>query len=474
MAQDRFSRLLYHTCLLGCLLGFAATLYFLGGLSGHIGDPHLNVATAFVVLVAAVCFLYIFFLFLPDKSRLGFLIWSLILLVLLAEIVLGLVPPTARDELTRHLAIPKLYVNSGRIVEIPFAPYSYYPMLLDMLYRPFVKWGWDSIPKLVHGLFGFLTALLLYSYCSRRLSPVYGLLAFFFYISTPAILRLSNLAYVELGLTFYSTASLLCLLQWMESGNPLRWLVLAGLSAGFAFATKPNGLLVFLLLFFVLAFVLGRGKERDIGETASWLSLFLILAFVPLSSWFFKNLLQTGNPISPFFAALFGNWGESVTESTLGIFAERRFLYGESGWQITALPVRVFFSGQDHNAQYFDGVLNPILILFLPWVFKGKWVEEKRLLVGFSLFYFLYALLFTDLRIRYILPMVPPLVILLVYGIHNLYLRVVHPSWLFSVVVLLLVLNGAYLWGYFQKVSPVGYLLGKESREAYLNRMLPE
>jgi len=149
-------------------------------------------------------------------------------------------------------------------------------------------------------------------------------------------------------------------------------------------------------------------------------------------------------------------------------------LYGESWLQIAALPFRIFISGQDDNPQYFDGVLNPILILFLPWAFKGKWVEEKRLLFCFALLYLLYAIFLVDMRIRYILPIVPPLVILAVYGIHNIYMRIVNPSFLFAVIVALIALNGVYLWRYFDKVSPVDYLLANESREDYLTRMLPE
>ena len=87
----------------------------------------------------------------------------------------------------------------------------------------------------------------------------------------------------------------------------------------------------------------------------------------------------------------------------LGIFDKREHLYGENIWQIIALPLRVFFSGQDDNPQYFDGVLTPMLILFLPWVFKGKWLEEKKILAGFALLLLLYAVFLVDLRIRYIL-----------------------------------------------------------------------
>ena len=477
MRQSYFSVLLYCTSLLGSLLGLTATLYFLGGLTGHVNDSPLNGVAVAAIILAAFFLLVALVRALGDKSKVALLLWLLIFSVLLVEILLGLVPPTARDELTHHLALPRLYVHSGRIFDLTFAPYSYYPMLLDMLYTPWLRWGWDSIPKLVHGLFGFLTALLLYAYLARRLSPVYGLLGFFFYISTPAVLRLSNVAYVDLGLTFYSTASLLCLICWLEEVSGQRWLILAGMSAGFAMATKPNGLLAFLLLALLLAFALGKERERSTPWILSRLLLFGALALICFSPWAVKNMVETGNPLFPFFPDLFGGaaGGDGDGEiSGLSILAKRRLLYGENWLQIVALPLRLFFSGQDDQPQFFDGVLSPLLILFLPWAFKGKWAEEKRLFFAFACFYLLYALFLGDLRIRYILPIVPPLVILLVYGVHNIYLRIVHPSVLFGALILLMAVNGVYLLDYFQTVSPLDYLRGRESRVAYLTRMLPD
>jgi len=299
--QDRFSQLFYRTCLVGCFLGLVATLYFIAGVSGHLGSPLLNLATATAILLAALSSLYVIIIQIRGEGRLGSLIWILILGILLAEVLLGLVPPWARDELAHHLAIPKLYVHSGKIHEIPFAPYSYYPMLLDMLYIPFVKWGWDSIPKLIHGLFGLLTGVLIYAYLARRLSPIYGLLGFLFFISTPAILRLSSWAYVDLGLVFYSLASVLCLLWWYDT-QQRRWLILAGLSVGFALSTKPNALLVFFLLCFGVVFLLAKTYQKNIFKVCGLTLLFLFFASIPFSPWGIKNLIQTGNAFFPAFA----------------------------------------------------------------------------------------------------------------------------------------------------------------------------
>lgn len=477
MQRDSAALLLYRCTFLGCLLGITATVYFIGGLGGQIKNDLLNLAVGSITAFVGLASIYIFLTSIPRKTPLEISLWSLILLVFLTELALGFLPPTARDELTHHLAIPKLYAQKGRIFEISFAPYSYYPMLLDMLYTPFLRWEWEAVPKLIHGLFGFLTGLLIYAYLARRLSGLYGLLGLLFFVSTPAVLRLAHWAYVDLGVTFYVTASLLCLLQSLESEGERRWLILAGLSAGFAMATKPNGLLAVMILVLLLSYSAGRSEKEKLAGFIYSLSLFLFWAVIPYVPWLFKNWLRTGNPFFPFFSGFFSGGGGSGVGAGgfgLGIFAKRELLYGESGWQILALPLRVFIFGQDDKPQYFDGVLNPMLILFLPWAFKGKWAQEKAYMFAFVLLYFAYAFFLVELVIRYILPIVPPLVILLVYGIHNIYLRIKRPPLLYAAVLILLALNGLYLWNYLRRTAPLPFLTGRESREAYLLRSLPD
>jgi hypothetical protein len=476
--EDRSSVLLFRTGLVGCLLGIVATIYFLLGLAGYVGSPLLNLFVAVSLAGAAAFFFKAFIAAVRQANWVGRILGLSILVILIAEIILSLVPPTARDELTHHLAIPRLYARAGRIIEVPMAPYSYYPMLLDMLYTPWVYWGYDSVPKLIHGLFGFLIGLCLYAYLSQRMSAVYGFLGFFFFISVPSALRLSHWAYVDLGVTFYTSASLLCLLRWCEDKNTKRWLLLAALSAGFAVATKPNGLVAWLLLFFLFVWVSVREPERGFRKISSECMLFAIVGALPFVPWLVKNWLQTGNPFFPllggFFPSKSGDEGFGLSYVSLGVFAKRELLYGESWWQIAALPFRVFLFGRDDEPQYFDGVLSPILILLLPWAFKGKWLEEKKVLLVFALLYFAYALFLVDLRTRYILPIVPPLVGLLAFGIFNVYLRIKQPAYLFAGLLFFAGLNVSYLWSYWHAEEAVKYLLSGRDREDYLTQRLPE
>ncbi len=478
LMPERFSPLLRRTGWIGCLLGSTATVYFLFGLAGYVRSSALNFSVAVVLLLSASFFVSTF-LAIPRRTNwVGCVLWVAILILIITEVILGLLPPISRDELTHHLAIPKLYAKAGRIIEVPMAPYAYYPMLLDMLYVPWVYWGYDFVPKLIHGLFAYLTGLLLFAYLGRRMNAVYGLLGFFIYLSTPAIARLSHWGYIDLGITFYITASLLFLLRWREDRQSVSWLCLAALSLGFALATKPNGLVAALLISFLFLLVIVKPPLKRLTEIGRELFLFGGLTLLPFLPWLLKSWFQTSNPFYP----LLGRWFPSthveiitgVNFGGLAILERRALLYGENSWQILGLPLRIFLSGQDDNPQLFDGVLTPILIVLLPWAFKGKWLEEKKCLAAYAFLFLSYALFLVDLRIRYILSIVPPLVILAVYGIFNVYLRITRPVYLFAGIVLFSAWHGIYLWGYFREAAPLRYLAGDESRHVYLTRVLPE
>jgi hypothetical protein len=476
--DERNSVLIDRISLVGGLLGICGTWYFFFGLAGHVGSLILNLSVAAVVAVAALFFIFQFLKIARLTDRFGKAIWTAIFVVLVVEMILGLLPPLSRDELTHHLAIPKLYARAGRIIEAPMAPYSYYPMLLDMLYTPWVYWGYDFVPKWIHALFGFLTGLLLYAYCAGRMSPVYGLLGFFFLISMPAIARLGHWGYIDLGVTFYTTAALICLLRWRADRQNLRSLGLTALSLGFALATKPNALVAALLISLLFLLVIVKPPRQSLGRIGRELVIYGGLALLPYLPWLAKNWVQTANPFFPFLIRFFPQYSAPAAEggsfSGLDIFVKRELLYGENIWQILALPLRVFIFGRDDDPQFFDGVLTPLLIVLLPWTFKGKWLEEKKLLASFAALFLAYAIFLVDLRIRYILPIVPPLVILAVYGIFNFYLRIKRPVYLFFGLLGFAAWHGAYLWGYIHAAEPYGYLTGSESRDAYLSRRLPE
>jgi hypothetical protein len=461
-----------------------------------------------------------------DSSSLRKLISAAIGLVVLCIIVLAGVPPVDRDALTHHLAVPKLYLHHGGIYEIPEVPFSYYPMNLDLLYLAALYIENDILPKYIHFAFALLTSVLLYRYLRKNLySAAYALLGCLLFLSLPVIVKLSVTVYVDLGLVYFSTAALLQVFRWAESGFRVRYLLIAGVFAGLCLGTKYNGILgVFLLGLFVLILplrVTQKSSDTDcppriadqnqktlrvLGSAA----LFCAIALAVYSPWMIRNYIWTGNPFYPMAGNIFQSKSPQAAEdqpdagatasdtssaendsSGLHHFMVRTVVFGEGLWDILSIPIRVFFQGEDDDPKYFDGRLNPYLLLF-PLAALGLakrsrrstgQILEQRLMAGFAALYLILSFLLTDMRIRYIAPIIPPLVLLAVYGIRDLNVLFQESSCKLKrpgvivvhfVLAVLLGMNGFYIMNMFKRVEPFSYLAGKISRDDYILSRRPE
>lgn len=425
-----------------------------------------------------------------DKYSAAIII-TLLTALIASVIILSAVPPVSKDALVHHLAIPKLYLTHGGVYEIPSAPFSYYPMNLDLLYLVSLYFGNDIVPKYIHFAFALLTAYLIFNYLKTRLNAVWGLFGALFFLSIPVIVKLSVTVYVDLGLIFFSTATLLLILRWIKSGFPIRLLVFSGISCGLAMGTKYNGLILLLLVGFFVPFLYARygsNDDRRIIKSCVFGFIFVFVAFLVFSPWMIRNYLWTQNPLYP----LFDQWvnpHEGAPQS-IGIFAYRSLVYHEEWWEIALLPIRVFFQGQDNNPQYFDGRLNPGLFIlpFFAFLFGNRSErsvrQERNILLTFVILYFAFAFFLSHLRIRYILPIVPPLVMLSVMGLRNLchlsvrslksmtkYLKCVT---VFFAVTVFLVFNLQYVLSQYRLVNPLSYLSGSVDREEYISKYRPE
>lgn len=416
----------------------------------------------------------------------------LLLVLTISIIVLSLVPPVSRDALIHHLALPKLYLKNGGIFEIPFMNFSYYPMNLDLLYVIPLAFGNDIIPKLIHFSFALLTAWLIFHYLRRRINQVYALLGVVFFLSIPIIVKLSTTVYVDLGLVFFSTASLLLILKWIESRFSLKPLIFSAVFCGLALGTKYNGLIVLFLLTLFVPFIRSREPLNDKNTFVKTLGsgiLFIFVALLIFSPWMIRNYLWTSNPIFPLYDSWF-NPETTISRNGLDPFTIRKVIFHESWWQMVLLPLRVFFEGKDGSPQYFDGRLNPFLLIFPVVAFlklrndDSEIRNEKKILLAFSVLYFAFAFFGTNLRIRYLSPMIPPLVILSVYGMkkmidllgrfHSLKMQKIGAIFVFGIVAFCLYLNAVYVYGQFKEIQPFSFLTGTVGRDEYIQKYRPE
>jgi hypothetical protein len=234
----------------------------------------------------------------------------------------------------------------------------------------------------------------------------------------------------------------------------------------------------------------------------------MLVAAAVFSPWAIRNYLWTHNPIYPLHNSWFNgkkvdsgaavagtSSGDGIEKQTPGIkrssgdwghFAIRKIIYKEKWWEVALIPLRIFFQGEDDNPKFFDGRLNPFL-LFLPIIAffnfrrnSTKLRREKWILLIFSVLYIFYVFFQTDMRIRYIAPVIPPLIILSVMGLHNTVIFIqslaagAKRQFAFgsaaAVVFLLFTLNAFYLVAQFRYVEPMGYLKGELQRHDYITR----
>ena len=414
-----------------------------------------------------------------------------IILLYFTVIVIALTPPIARDALIHHLAIPKLWLINGGFYEIKWAVFSYYPMNIDLLYLIPLYFNNDIIPNFIHMGFGIGTSWLIYHYLNRHFNRVAGLLGVLVFVSTPIVLRMSTAAYVDLGLVFFTTASILAFVHWRNDGyEGYKWLLISSIAMGLALGTKYNALVAWVFLSFAVVFLYSRDKGAQ-WRAIRYGIIFFLVSLCVFSPWLIKNLILTGNPLYPLFKGFFntginivapdGSAGSMVFGGAyMGMFKLREILYGESFWEALLIPIRFFFQGQDYSDRYFDGVLNPILIVLVPFAFMKRSLHDDKLFFTlFSVFFILTAFFLDQLRIRYILPAIPFLSILTVMGIMNIFAwtsEKTGPSRSAYVCVILLFLlvleamNVIYLNKYFQSIQPANYILKLETRDAYLKR----
>jgi hypothetical protein len=427
---------------------------------------------------------------------------ALIVILIVCITILSLVPPVSRDALIHHLAVPKLYLKHRGMYEIPSMPFSYYPMNLELLYMISLYLGNDFIPKLIHFTFALLTAWVMFSYLRSRINTLYALFGSLFFLSIPIMVKLSTTAYVDLGLVFFSTASLLLLFKWAEQKFKLRYLLASAMMCGLGMGTKYNGIISFLLLTLITPIVCERfssNKGSGFIKPLSFGALFLVTGLLVFSPWMARNYAWRKNPVYPLFPGWFESQIKGLPGSAeekeegarpLGIFMIRKEIYHEQGWEIALLPLRIFFQGQDGSPQYFDGKLNPFLLI-LPFFAFGRWKKEpeylkkeKRGLLAFALLFFAIAFCSTDLRIRYISPMIPPLIILSIFGVRRIDdwatgqakagLRALTTCLLALVTFLPLLYNTKYILEQFKHIDPLSYLRGEVSRNEYISKYRPE
>lgn len=460
-----------------------------------------------------------------NSVLIGFLL-AICLILIGGMVLMASVPPVSRDALTHHLALPKLYIQYGGLVELPDIPFSYYPMNLDLLYLAALYFGNDIIPKYIHLLFGLLTAWLIYQYLRARTNVPFGIIGALLWLSTPIVFRLASEVYVDLGIAFFTTATLFMIFRWINSGFKLRYLIWGGIWCGLALGTKYNALLILAILSLMIPFIRSRFDSTRIrrrgittnttGDSTPEISTsnigsrqvqtaviaavcFVGISLVVFSPWMIRNTVLKQNPVYPMFKRIFNSeenayieWSRTSTmvQDISGTMAVRNVVYQESLGYIALMPLRIFFEGRDDSPRHFDGRLNPFLLIFsvvgfLPLGTLPAGVKrEQRIWCWFSVLFIMMAFFTAPIRIRYLLPALPAIVALSMIGIWRIWdfsrqQKTLLVKWLTTTALIVPVIamfsyNAAYISERFHRVKPMTYISGSVTRDAYISERIAE
>lgn len=209
-----------------------------------------------------------------------------------------LAPPFEYDELEYHLGALADYQRAGRVVFLPHNFYSNMPQLTEMLYLLAKTTTSDIAAKMLHWLFGLLTAAAVYGVAQRIWSKAVGLTAAALFYCTPFVQDLGQTARIDLATAFFATLAFGALVLCGEEEPKREFLWLSAFGVGGAVATKwPSVAVVFLPIALVLVL------RRKFGLLAG----FSAVVAAMVAPWLVKNWLFTGNPVYPLFYQWFSS-----------------------------------------------------------------------------------------------------------------------------------------------------------------------
>ncbi len=329
--------------------------------------------------------------FLPRiENKFEFALFIFIGIAILSNLIFNYAPPTQPRETMYDLALPKIYLNAHRILDLPDKQVHYYPLQIQMLYL--MAMGLDSalLAKLIHFLLGILSLGMVYSigrYFFGEKCALYS--AAIFYLM-PVITSLSGTANIDLGTLFYGLLAIASLLFWVQSKSTA-YLYLAAFISGIVLGTKLIGLSLPLAFFIFVPYQLWVRDRKTFLEGTKKLigaGFFILLGVSP---WIFRNIYFTGNPFAPISIPLLGIQGhpDANLELLLSAQAKTAMKIGD-----TVKGIRNIFFG---NFIYGGG---PLLFTLLIPAFLDAESRKKSLLL-LSLALLNYLILFFILPINH-------------------------------------------------------------------------
>ena len=418
--------------------------------------------------------------------------WAALGLVVTGQIlalVAALAPPTAKDTLLYHYALPKAWIAVGQAIVIPYNIAGYYPLGVEMhavwamlLGAPLGARVAEAAAGATLFLFAPLLAMTVYGWARERgADRTWAAAAALVIAWIPTGYEVAASAYVDLALAGYTALAVRAFGRWWTSGQSrqLAW-VAAGVGGALSIKLSAAFLLLPLALLGLLH-ALGTGsQDRETARPSTALTAAGVLGALALgvtlaAPWYVRNWIRTGSPLFPFYLEIWPAEAPGWDLERSRLYETLFSLYGDISGPLDYLwsPIRLAVAAQPDQPAFYDGVLGIAFIFALPvlaWVLWRRRLDvELRLAVLVSAGLFVFWL-FSSQQLRYLLPAAAGLAVAIAVAGSGLERGLSRP--LCGLVVAGAALGLPVVLAWFLALDPARVVLGGESREAFLARRL--
>ncbi len=418
--------------------------------------------------------------------------WGALSLVVTGQIlalVAALAPPTAKDTLLYHYALPKAWIAAGRAIEIPYNIAGYYPLGVEMhavwamlLGAPLGARVAEAAAGATLFLFAPLLVMTVYGWARERgADRVWAATAALVIAWIPSAYEVAASAYVDLALAGYTALAVRAFGRWWVSGQPgqLAWLT-AGIGGALSIKLSAAFLLLPLALLGLLHALGAGSQDREAARPTTALTAAGVLGALALgvtlaAPWYVRNWIRTGSPLFPFYLEIWPAQAPGWDLERSRLYETLFSLYGDVRGPLDYLwsPIRLAVAAQPDQPAFYDGVLGIVFVLALPLLAWALWRRrldvELRLAVLISAGLFVFWL-FSSQQLRYLLPAAAGLAVAIAVAGSGLDRGLSRP--LFGLVVAGAALGLPVVLAWFLALDPARVVLGGEPRDAFLARRL--
>lgn len=400
--------------------------------------------------------------------------------------IASLAPPTAKDSLFYHLALPQAFLAQGSNAAIEGNIASYFTLGTEMHSVWAMLLGNFVNPRVAEAaaggtLFLFFPLVLMAIYGWARelnVSRSWSLLAVLLFASIPSAYYVAANSYIDVSLSLYVILAVHALGRWWKTLDP-RWAAGLGIFLSAALSAKLTALFIFAAVALLILLRARAAKDDSIAARKIFAAgaMALVLGGLLASPWYLRNWKTTGSPIFPFYLNIWKGQAPGWDVERWHLYQSINSHYGgddKGPVDYLLTPVKISVLAQPEAVQFYDGVIGCVFLFGLPFLIWALWKEdlpvELKAGLGVCLVMFLFWL-FSSQLLRYLLPIFPILAIGICTAGDALGRDAARFRRLTQFALAVLAVAGVLTSAaWFLQLNPVRVVLGGEQHSDYLAR----